>query len=90
MVALPYDILVYLWKERAFVLTDSSLQEETTPLIIVCKTIRESAEKEITIEVGSNVSTGTGVERVVALYKCVLCGDWKASSATDIRYTAAS
>ena len=52
------------------VLTDSGgIQEETTILKVPCLTLRESTERPITAEVGSNRIVGTDPERILAAYR---------------------
>lgn len=61
---------LYLWKDAAFVLTDSGgLQEETTALRIPCMTVRENTERPITISMGSNVLAGTRKGSIMSAYK---------------------
>lgn len=55
-----------LMKHARIVLTDSGgIQEETTVLGIPCLTIRENTERPITIEVGTNVLTGTDKNKII-------------------------
>lgn len=55
-----------LTKHARIVLTDSGgIQEETTVLGIPCLTIRENTERPITIEVGTNVLTGTDTNKII-------------------------
>jgi UDP-N-acetylglucosamine 2-epimerase (non-hydrolysing) len=55
-----------LMKHARIVLTDSGgIQEETTVLGIPCLTIRENTERPITIEVGTNVLTGTDKQVII-------------------------
>lgn len=55
-----------LMKHARIVLTDSGgIQEETTVLGIPCITIRNNTERPITIEVGTNVLTGTDGNRII-------------------------
>lgn len=50
---------LYLWKDAIMVMTDSGgLQEETTALGVLCLTLRDSTERPITIEVGTNTVAG--------------------------------
>lgn len=58
------DMLV-LEKEAALVLTDSGgLQEESCFFRVPCVTLRENTERPETLEIGSNVLTGTDPKRV--------------------------
>jgi UDP-N-acetylglucosamine 2-epimerase (non-hydrolysing) len=57
------------------VLTDSGgIQEETTVLGVPCLTLRESTERPITAEVGSNTIVGTDPERILAAYRDAMAG----------------
>lgn len=63
---LSYMRFLNLWKDAAVVVTDSGgLQEETTALGIPCVTARESTERPITIEKGSNTLAGTSAEKIL-------------------------
>jgi len=60
---------LFLWKDAQLVITDSGgLQEETTGLGVPCFTIRENTERPITIEEGTNILVGTGMEGIIAAY----------------------
>lgn len=62
---LSYMDFLNLWKDAAFVLTDSGgLQEETTALGVPCITVRENTERPITVDEGTNVLAGTDPDRV--------------------------
>jgi len=75
---LPYMDFLNLWKDAAFVLTDSGgLQEETTALGVPCITVRENTERPITVDEGTNVLAGTDPERVCAEAFRVLDGGGK-------------
>lgn len=55
------------------VLTDSGgIQEETTVLGVPCLTLRESTERPITIEEGTNQLVGCDPDRIVAAARAVL------------------
>lgn len=65
---LSYMEFLNLWKDAALVLTDSGgLQEETTGLGVKCLTLRESTERPVTVESGTNVLAGIDPETVVRL-----------------------
>lgn len=65
---LPYMAFLNLWKDAAVVVTDSGgLQEETTGLGVPCVTVRDSTERPITIDEGTNVLAGLDPDRVVEL-----------------------
>jgi UDP-N-acetylglucosamine 2-epimerase (non-hydrolysing) len=62
---MPYMEFLNLWKDAKFVLTDSGgVQEETTALGVPCITVRDSTERPITVEEGTNVVTGTDPQKV--------------------------
>ncbi len=63
---LPYMEFLNLWSGAALVITDSGgLQEETTALGVPCVTARDTTERPVTIEQGTNVLAGTRAERIV-------------------------
>jgi UDP-N-acetylglucosamine 2-epimerase (non-hydrolysing) len=54
-----YMSFLHLWKDASVVLTDSGgLQEETTALGVPCLTIRDTTERPITVEEGTNTLIG--------------------------------
>jgi UDP-N-acetylglucosamine 2-epimerase (non-hydrolysing) len=54
-------------------MTDSGgIQEESCILGVPCITLRESTERQETIELGSNRLGGTQEERIVEVYEAVL------------------
>jgi len=58
------------------VLTDSGgIQEETTILRVPCITLRESTERPVTVEVGSNQVVGRDPQRILAAYRGVMSGE---------------
>ena len=58
------------------ILTDSGgIQEETTILRVPCLTLRETTERPVTVEVGSNLVVGTEPERILSGYQAILRGD---------------
>ena len=66
---LGYLDFLKLMSSAKLVLTDSGgIQEETTALKIPCITLRESTERPITAEIGSNIVAGTDPERIMAAY----------------------
>jgi UDP-N-acetylglucosamine 2-epimerase (non-hydrolysing) len=82
---LDYNNFLYLWKDSALVLTDSGgLQEETTALKIPCLTLRETTERPITVEVGSNVVVGSDHEKIVSLGQKAFSGQWKKSEIPEL------
>ncbi len=64
---LGYRDFLGLWSQATLVLTDSGgLQEETTALGVPCLTLRETTERPITVECGSNQLVGTDPDRILA------------------------
>jgi UDP-N-acetylglucosamine 2-epimerase (non-hydrolysing) len=62
---LPYRQFLSLEAKAAAVVTDSGgIQEETTVLRVPCFTVRESTERPITIELGTNTLLGLEPERL--------------------------
>lgn len=69
----PYMSFLNLWKDAVLVLTDSGgLQEETTALGVPCITMRESTERPVTVDEGTNQLAGTDPDRIVELARKVL------------------
>ncbi len=69
-----YDLVctafIKLVKETEFILTDSGgIQEETTVLNVPCLTMRNNAERPITIDVDSNILVGTNKEKILGVVK---------------------
>lgn len=60
------------------VFTDSGgIQEETTALKIPCITLRESTERPVTAEIGSNQIVGTDPQKILAAYEKTKSGHWR-------------
>ena len=75
---LPYGEFLNLWRSARVVLTDSGgLQEETTALGIPCLTMRDSTERPITVDEGTNVVVGQDANRIVEEVRRILAGDGK-------------
>ena len=73
--SLGYLDFLGLLADAAFVLTDSGgVQEEATVLGIPCVTLRESTERPVTVEQGTNVVVGTRSEDVLAAARDALHG----------------
>ncbi|MDQ7837047.1 MAG: UDP-N-acetylglucosamine 2-epimerase (non-hydrolyzing) [Thermodesulfobacteriota bacterium] len=65
-------------KTAKLVLTDSGgLQEETTYLGIPCLTIRENTERPVTIDIGTNVLTGSDPDIILEEYEKIMNGSFK-------------
>jgi UDP-N-acetylglucosamine 2-epimerase (non-hydrolysing) len=76
---LPYREFLNLWKSARVVLTDSGgLQEETTALGIPCLTLRDTTERPITVDEGTNIVVGQDLNRIVGEVGRVLAGKGKA------------
>ena len=68
-----YREMLGLMKDAKVVLTDSGgIQEETTALRVPCITLRESTERPITTEEGTNTVVGTDPEKIMACYREVM------------------
>ncbi|MEP6719328.1 MAG: UDP-N-acetylglucosamine 2-epimerase (non-hydrolyzing), partial [bacterium] len=64
---LGYLDFLSLYSKARLVLTDSGgIQEETTVLGIPCVTLRETTERPITVEMGTNVVAGTDPQKIAA------------------------
>jgi UDP-N-acetylglucosamine 2-epimerase (non-hydrolysing) len=82
---LSFMDFLHLWVDAAVVLTDSGgLQEETTALGVPCITIRETTERPITVEEGTNVVVGTDPVRITNAAFKVLRGDGKRGRRPDL------
>jgi UDP-N-acetylglucosamine 2-epimerase (non-hydrolysing) len=74
--SLGYLDFLGLLAEASFVLTDSGgVQEEATVLGIPCLTLRESTERPVTVEQGTNTVVGTRPEDVLAAARGALAGE---------------
>jgi UDP-N-acetylglucosamine 2-epimerase (non-hydrolysing) len=72
---LGYLDFLGLFSGAKLVLTDSGgLQEETTFLRIPCVTLRETTERPITVEMGTNVIVGTDPQRIATAAFAALDG----------------
>ena len=68
-----YRQMLGLMKDAKVVLTDSGgIQEETTALGVPCITLRESTERPITVDEGTNTLVGTDPEKIMASYREVV------------------
>jgi UDP-N-acetylglucosamine 2-epimerase (non-hydrolysing) len=75
MEPLGYLDFLSLMASARVVLTDSGgIQEETTALKIPCLTLRESTERPITAEVGSNIVVGRDRAKILSALDDVLAG----------------
>lgn len=63
---LSYMDFLNLWKDAALVMTDSGgLQEETTALGVPCLTLRNTTERPVTVEEGTNILVGTEPNSII-------------------------
>tara|TARA_R110001599_G_scaffold353742_2_gene596064 strand:- start:44004 stop:45080 length:1077 start_codon:yes stop_codon:yes gene_type:complete len=75
---LGYLEMLGLMREARVVLTDSGgIQEETTALGVPCITLRESTERPITVEQGTNTVVGTDTDKILACYDDVISAGGK-------------
>ncbi len=75
---LGYLEFLHLLSEAACVLTDSGgIQEETTALGVPCLTLRDSTERPITVEEGTNTLVGSEPSRIVEETRRALSGKGK-------------
>lgn len=72
---LGYLEFLKLMSRAAMVLTDSGgIQEETTILGVPCFTLRDNTERPITLEMGTNILTGTSHDAIVNTISAALAG----------------
>ena len=70
-----YMDFLKLTASARIVLTDSGgIQEETTILKVPCLTLRESTERPITAELGSNRIVGTNPKNIIAAFNEAMSG----------------
>lgn len=75
---LGYLDFLNLLKDADMVITDSGgIQEEATVLKVPCVTLRESTERPITLEVGTNYLIGTDPIRILETVTMILAGKGK-------------
>ena len=74
-----------LMSQAKFVLTDSGgIQEETTALGVPCLTLRDSTERPITIEEGTNILVGSDADAVRNAARGILDGETKTGRVPDL------
>jgi UDP-N-acetylglucosamine 2-epimerase (non-hydrolysing) len=77
---LGYLDFLHLMSEAKVVLTDSGgIQEETTILGIPCITLRDSTERPVTVEHGTNVLAGSNPEKIIGEFKSASLNEQKAN-----------
>jgi UDP-N-acetylglucosamine 2-epimerase (non-hydrolysing) len=70
---LGYLEMLGLMKDARIVLTDSGgIQEETTALGVPCITLRESTERPITVDEGTNTVVGTDSGKILATFSEIM------------------
>ncbi len=88
LVLLPpqgYLEMLGLLSDATLVLTDSGgLQEETTALDVPCLTLRESTERPITVEQGTNILVGTNRKAILFGVNAILAGKGKHGSIPEL------
>lgn len=82
---LDYLDMLGLMARARLVLTDSGgIQEETTALGVPCLTMRESTERPITVEQGTNTIVGSDPERILATAREALNNGGKAGRIPEL------
>ena len=80
-----YLEMLGLMAGSGMVLTDSGgLQEETTALGVPCLTLRESTERPVTLEQGTNSRTGTERARILEVVDDILATGGRAGRAPEL------
>ncbi len=81
---LGYNDFVTLMSSARLAATDSGgIQEETTALGIPCLTLRDSTERPITVDQGTNVVVGLDSSRIAREVDLILAGHGKRGSIPD-------
>jgi UDP-N-acetylglucosamine 2-epimerase (non-hydrolysing) len=82
---LGYHEAIGLVADARLVLTDSGgLQEETTALGVPCLTLRNTTERPVTVEQGTNTVVGVDPDRIVAEALRALEGTSKAGRVPEL------
>ena len=80
-----YLEMLGLMSRARLVLTDSGgIQEETTALGVPCITLRESTERPITVEQGTNTIVGTDPEKIIFVTNEILSKGGKAGQVPEL------
>ena len=80
-----YLEMLGLMSRARLVLTDSGgIQEETTALGVPCITLRESTERPITVEQGTNTIVGTDPEKIISVTNEILSKGGKAGQVPEL------
>jgi UDP-N-acetylglucosamine 2-epimerase (non-hydrolysing) len=79
---LGYLDFLHLMSQASVVLTDSGgIQEETTILGVPCITLRDSTERPVTLEHGTNVLVGSNPEKIIIEFNRVYRSGRKSNAA---------
>ncbi|MFO0569275.1 MAG: UDP-N-acetylglucosamine 2-epimerase (non-hydrolyzing) [Polyangiaceae bacterium] len=79
-----YLEFLFLQKHASVVVTDSGgIQEETTFLGVPCVTMRETTERPVTVDVGTNVLSGRDVAKMRTHVERAVAGSWKQGSVPE-------
>jgi len=82
---LGYIDFIALLKSAFFALTDSGgIQEETTFLGIPCVTLRNSTERPITVEVGTNYLVGEDIDSALKVVNEIINGNFKKGTIPEL------
>lgn len=80
-----YLEMLGLMRDASVVLTDSGgMQEETTALGVPCLTLRDSTERPVTVEQGTNTITGTDRHRILRAVDHTLASGGKAGRVPEL------
>jgi UDP-N-acetylglucosamine 2-epimerase (non-hydrolysing) len=80
-----YIDFMKLAMEASMIITDSGgIQEETTVLGIPCLTLRDSTERPITVDIGTNSLCALDEQAVLSAFNSVLSGTWKKGTVPDL------
>jgi UDP-N-acetylglucosamine 2-epimerase (non-hydrolysing) len=78
------EFLAYV-RHSKIVLTDSGgIQEETTYLGVPCLTLRDTTERPVTVDVGTNVIAGLSIDAIMGYVEQVMDGSYKKGSIPEL------
>lgn len=78
------DMLALIRGAKAVVTDSGGIQEETTYLGIPCVTARQSTERPVTVDVGTNYLAGTEIAKVEMITLKILSGENKKGKVPDL------
>ncbi|MFC1888820.1 non-hydrolyzing UDP-N-acetylglucosamine 2-epimerase [Thermodesulfobacteriota bacterium] len=82
---LSYLDFMKLLNGARFAMTDSGgIQEESTVLGIPCLTLRESTERPVTVEIGTNIMVGPSKDAIIREGRRILGGETKAGQVPEL------